>query len=145
MSVCVCVRVRAYDFLRSVMCCLGRRAFDLRTNGCVFEHGRESHFLRSRLFLTPPQPSLVRRLVRGDAERFFPKPSANRIKHRQRGVVAMANNGADMHGYEGIHTFINSYIHTYVMSLNDSHPETRVYRYTRSFATVLNYRHAGSV
>eukprot|EP00729_Bicosta_minor_P010329 gene10329-3457_t len=37
-------------------------------------------------------------LVRGDAERFFPKPSANRIKHRQRGVVAMANNGADMHG-----------------------------------------------
>ena len=56
LCVCVCVRVRvrAYDFLRSVMCCLGRRAFDLRTNGCVFDHGRESHFLRSRLFLTPP-------------------------------------------------------------------------------------------
>ena len=42
--------------------------------------------------------SLSQRMVRGEAERFFPKVAANRIKHRQRGVVAMANNGADMHG-----------------------------------------------
>jgi cyclophilin family peptidyl-prolyl cis-trans isomerase len=37
-------------------------------------------------------------VLNGPSQRFFPKEEANRIKHKQRGLVGFANNGGDCHG-----------------------------------------------